>query len=81
MPGRAQIRWEDLAPTLVRKLGSGSYGQVYEVRAAARRTAGRQRALFRAARVQGSLQRASACALAVHATNVRTLHGKNDAFV
>ncbi|KAK9838338.1 hypothetical protein WJX81_005555 [Elliptochloris bilobata] len=25
-----QIRWEDLAPTLVRKLGSGSYGQVYE---------------------------------------------------
>lgn len=25
-----QIKWEELAPTLVKLLGSGSFGQVYE---------------------------------------------------
>ena len=25
-----QIKWEDLKPTLLRKLGSGSFGQVFE---------------------------------------------------
>lgn len=30
LPPRRQIRWRDLEAGLVRKLGSGSYGQVFQ---------------------------------------------------